>query len=116
MMNNMLAIYEVKRKRPKEYYCNYGDIEMIWYNSGALVNAIIIQACDDYRLYKRQLRRAFVKKQRANGDELEKIDGDIRQLRCDIRKIERFLEESDLVALASNDLGADILRRLKREV
>ena len=115
-MNNMLAIYEVKRKRPKEYYCNYGDIEMIWYNSGALVNAIIIQACDDYRLYKRQLRRAFVKKQRVDGDELEKIDGDIRQLRCEIRKIERFLEESDLVALASNDLGADILRRLKREV
>ena len=57
-----------------------------------------------------------MKKQRADGEELEKIDGDIRQLRCEIRKVEMFLEESDLVALASNDLGADILRRLKREV
>ena len=36
-------------------------------------------------------------------------------MRCEIKNIERFLMDSDIVALASNGLGKDILRRLKRE-
>ena len=117
-MDNMLAIYEVKNTRKKRAnYCSYGGGELIRFNSEALANAIIVQACDDYRQAKKELRRLFVKKQRAQTRaQEEEIDARIRSTRFEIRKLEKFISESDLVALASNDFGKDILRRLKREV
>ena len=109
-MNNTLAIYEVKNTRKKRReYSSYGGGEVIRFNSDALANAIIVQACDDYRVYRRRLRKAFVKKQRAKSKE------DYDKAKEEIKNIERFLMDSDIVALASNGLGKDILRRLKRE-
>lgn len=117
-MNKIIAIYEVKNTRQKRAdYCSYGGGELIRFNTDALANAIIVQACDDYRQTKRELRRLFVKKQRAQTRaQEEEIDARIRSTRFEIRKLEKFISESDLVALASNDFGKDILRRLKREV
>ena len=115
-MNKIIAIYEVKNTRKKRAnYCSYGGGELIRFNSDALANAIIVQACDDYRQAKRELRRLFVKKQRAQTRaQADEIDARIRSVRFEIRRLEKFIEESDLVALASNDFGKDILRRLKR--
>ena len=116
-MNNTLAICEVKNIGKKRvYYCSYGGGEVIKFNADALANAIIVQACDDYRVYRRRLRKAFVKKQRAKTKEdYDKAKEEILMMRCEIKNIERFLMDSDIVALASNGLGKDILRRLKRE-
>ena len=117
-MNNTLAIYEIKNTRKKRAdYCSYGGGELIRFNTEALANAIIVQACDDYRRAKRELRRLFVKKQKARTKaQAEEIDTRIRLTRYEIHRLEKFITESDLVALASNDFGKDILRRLKREV
>ena len=116
-MNNTLAIYEVKNIGNKRVdYCSYGGGEVIKYNSDALANAIIVQACDDYRVCRRRLRKAFVKKQRAKTKEdYTKAKEEILMMRCEIQNIEKFLRNSDIVALASNGLGEEILRRLKRE-
>ena len=116
-MNDLLMIYRVKNTRKKRLdYCSYGGGEVIRFNSDALANAIIVQACDDYRVYRRRLRKAFVKKQRAKTKEdYDKAKEEILMMRCEIKNIERFLMDSDIVALASNGLGKDILRRLKRE-
>lgn len=116
-MNKIIAIYEDKNIGNKRVdYCSYGGGELIRFNSEALANAIIVQACDDYRQAKRELRRLFVKKQRAQTRaQADEIDARIRSVRFEIRRLEKFIEESDLVALASNDFGKDILRRLKRE-
>ena len=89
---------------------------MIKYNSDALANAIIVQACDDYRTYRRRLRKAFVKKQRAKTKkDFDDAKAEILMMRCEIQNIEKFLRDSDIVALASNGFGEDILIRLKRE-
>ena len=116
-MNNLLMIYRIKNTRKKRVECcSYGGGKVIRYNSDALANAIIVQACDDYRICRRKLRKAFVKKQRAKTKEdYDKAKEEILMMRCEIKNIERFLLDSDIVALASNGLGKDILRRLKRE-
>lgn len=116
-MNNLLMIYRVKNTQKKRAnYGSYGGGKVIRYNSDALANAIIVQACDDYRTCRRKLRKAFVKKQRAKTKEdYDKAKADILMMRCEIQNIEKFLKDSDIVALASNGLGEDILRRLKRE-
>lgn len=89
---------------------------MIRFNTEALANAIIVQACDDYRTYRRRLRKALVKKQRAKTKkDFEEAKAEILMMRCEIQNIEKFLRNSDIVALASNGLGEEILRRLKRE-
>ena len=116
-MNNTLAIYEVKNTRKKRAdYGSYGGGEVIRYNADALASAIIVQACDDFRDCRKKLRKAFVKKQRARSKEdFDKAKEEILMMRCEIKNIERFLTESEIVALASNGLGKEILRRLKRE-
>lgn len=115
-MNNTLAIYEVKNARKRVEHCSYGGGEVIRFNTEALASAIIVKACDDYRVCRRRLRKAFVKKQKAKTKEdFTKAKEEILMMRCEIKHIERFLTESDIVALASNGFGEEILRRLKRE-